>query len=242
MSDVTPQRRPRATAVVLILAVIGVAVAQWRMPADPRSQALASEAMVACACLLAVIVIGIAVQRGAWRGGVWLAWILLILGAGAALFFVLDVSGPLQHDPSRVDLAFLILLLPLVALGVTEAREHFPKHERRELGADMLLIAASLSAILYVILRPAGADATTSISAAVFSVLGAMELTVAGAVALWVPTKPHILQAVAFAVLAAATVGLGWQWTHGGYAGHPAWIHLSFALGALALGLSLIHI
>ena len=236
MSDVTPQRRPRATAVVLILAVIGVAAAQWLMPADPRSRALVSEAMVACACLLAAIVIGIAVQKGAWRGGVWLAWMVLILGAGSALFFVLDVSGPLRHDPSRVDLAFLILLLPIAALGVSEAREHFPKHERRELGADMLLIAASLSAIFYVILRPAGADATTSISAAVFAVLGAMELTVAGAVALWVPTKPHILQAVAFAVLAAATVGLGWQWTHGGYAGFPEWIHVSFALGALALG------
>jgi PAS domain S-box-containing protein len=235
MSDVTPQRRPRASAALLFLAVAGVAAAQWLMPADPRSRVLTSEAVVACACLLAALVIGVAVQKGAWRGGVWLAWSILILGAGSALLFVLDGSGPPRHSPGNNDPALLVLLLPLLGLAVAEAREHFPKHERRELGADTVLIAASLSAIFYVVLRPAGADATTSTSAAVFALLAAWQFTVAGAVALWVPTRPHVLQSVAFAALAAATMGLGWRWTHGGYVGTPAWIQVVLSLGVLAL-------
>jgi PAS domain S-box-containing protein len=235
MNDVAPPRRPRAVAVLLLVALVGVVAVELLMPADPRTRSLVSEAMVACACLLAAIVIGVAVQRGAWRGAVWLAWTVLILGAGSALLFVLDVAGPIRHLPSKTDLAFLVLMVPLLGSAVAEAHEHFPKHERRELGADMLLISASLSAILYVVIRPAGADVTTSISAAVFAVLAAVELTVAAAVALWVPTKPHILQAVAFAALAAATASLGWRWTHGGFAGTPSWIDLGFALGALAL-------
>ncbi len=235
MSDVTPQRRPRVIAVLLILAVAGVVIAQVMMPTDPRTRALVSEAMVACACLLAAVAIAIAVQRGAWRGGLWVAWVIVVIGAAAAFMFVLDVTGPIRHDPSRADLAFLVVLVPLIGLALAEAREHSPSHERRELLADMLLIGASLSAILYIVLRPAGADATTSTSAAVFALVAAMELTVAGAVSLWVPNRAHVLQAAGFAVLAAATAGLGWQWTHGGYVGQPSWIHLAFALGALAL-------
>jgi PAS domain S-box-containing protein len=235
MSDVTPQRPPRAVAVLLIVAMAGVIAAQWLMPADLRTRSLVSEAMVACACLLAALLIGVAVSKGAWRGGVWLAWSTLILGAGSALLFVLDVSGPTRHGPSTNDPALLLMLLPLLGLAVAEAREHFPRNERRELGADTVLIAASLSAILYVVLRPAGADVTTSFSAATFALLAAWQLTVAGAIALWVPTRPHVLQSLGFAVLAAASIGLGWRWTHGGYADAPAWIHLGFAVGVLAL-------
>lgn len=235
MNDVAPQRRPRTVAVLLFLAVAGIIATERLMPVDPRSRVLVAHAMVACACLLAALMIGVAVQRGAWRGGVWLAWSILIVGGGSALLFVLDGSGPTRHGPSTYDPALLVMLLPLLALAVAEAREHFPKHERRELGGDTVLIAASLSAILYVVLRPAGASAATSTSAAVFAILGAVELTVAGAIAVWVPTKAHVLQAVSFAALAAATGGLGWRWTHGGYAGTPAWIHLSFALGVLAM-------
>jgi PAS domain S-box-containing protein len=235
MSDVTPQRRPRAIAALLVIAVAGIVAAQWLMPALPRTRSLVSEAMVACACLLAALLIGVAVQKGAWRGGVWLAWSILILGAGSALLFVLDVSGSIRHLPSNTDPVLLVFLLPLLGLAVAEAREHFPAHEQRELGADTLLIAASLSAIFYIVLRPAGADVATSTSAATFALLAAWQLTVSGAVALWVPTRPHILQAVAFAALAAATMGLGWRWTHGGYAGSPVWIHLTLALAVLAL-------
>ena len=235
MSDATPPRRPRAAAALLLIAVAGVGATEWLMPSVARTRSLTSEAMVASACLLAALVIGVAVSKGAWRGGVWLAWSILILGAGSALLFVLDVSGPTRHVPSSVDPALLVLLLPVLGLAVAEAREHFPKHERRELGADTLLIAASLSAIFYVVLRPAGADAATSFSAATFALLAAWQVTVAGTVALWVPSRPHVLQSVAFAALGATTMGLGWRWTHGGYAGTPAWIHLTLALGVLML-------
>ena len=235
MSDAAPHRRPRLVAALLIIAVAGVAAAERLMPDLARSRSLTSEAMVACACLLAALVIGVAVQRGAWRGGVWVAWSVLMLGAGSALLFVLDVSGPARHVPLPADPALLVFLLPLLGLAVSEAREHFPKHERRELAADTLLIAGSLSAIFYVVLRPAGADVRTSVSAATFALLAAWQLAVPCALALWIPTGAHVLQSAAFAALSAATMGLGWQWTHGGYAGDPAWIHLGFALGVLGL-------
>jgi PAS domain S-box-containing protein len=235
MSDVTPQRRPRVIAGLLILGVVGIVAGQLLMPADPRTRALVSEAMVACACLLAAVAIGVAVQRGAWRGGIWVAWVVVVIGAAAALLFVLDVSGPIRHLPTRADLGLLALLIPLIGLAVAETREHSTANERRELLADMLLIGASLSAILYVVIRPAPALPRTSTSAAVFALLAGTEIAVAVAVALWVPNRAHILQAAGFGVLAAATTGLGWQWTHGGYAGQPMWIHLAFSFGVLAL-------
>ena len=72
MSDVTPQRRPRAAAALLLIAVAGVVATEWLMPSVARTRSLTSEAMVACACLLAALMIGVAVSKG--RGAAGCGW------------------------------------------------------------------------------------------------------------------------------------------------------------------------
>jgi hypothetical protein len=140
--------------VLLALTAVAVVAIYVLLPSGSRTQALSSEALVAVTCVLGGLVIARAVQRGAWRGGIWLAWTLLLVGAGNALFFVLDVSEPARYRPRPIDALFLLIMIPLLKLGEAEARAHFEPRERRELIVDLLLIAASLSVIAYLGIRP----------------------------------------------------------------------------------------
>lgn len=226
--------RPLGTGVLLALTAVAVVAIYALLPSGSRTRALSSEALVAVTCVVGGLVIARAVQRGAWRGGIWLAWTLLLVGAGNALFFVLDVSEPARYRPRPTDALFLLIMIPLLKLGQAEARVHFEPRERRELTADLLLIAASLSVIAYLGIRPVTAGVQTSISAAVFALLAATQLALFCGIALWVPTRAHLLQAGTFALTAAATAGFGWQWAHRAFKGSSLWIDLIFALAPLA--------
>jgi PAS domain S-box-containing protein len=234
MSDAPRTARSPWTAILLGLTAITVVTIYVLLPSGSRAQALASEAMVAITCVLSALVIARAVRAGAWRGAIWLAWALVLVGIGNALFFVLDVSQPGRYQPRPSDAIFLVLMIPLLKLAEAEAKEHFDPRERRELTIDLLLITASLTAILYLLIRPADADAQTSISAAVFALLAATQLAVFCGIALWVPDREHLMQAIAFVVTATATAGFGFQWAHGSFSGTSTWIDLSLALAPLA--------
>ncbi len=93
-----------------------------------------------------------------------------------------------------------------------------------------MLITASLTVILYLAIRPPFADAQASISSAIFALLAATQFAVFSAIALWVPTRPHLLQALLFAITAAITATFGWQWLHGTFAGTTTWVDLTLAL------------
>ena len=234
MSDAPRTARSPWTAILLGLTAISVVVVYMLLPSGSRTQALASEAMVAITCVLSALVIARAVQGGAWRGAIWLAWTLILVGIGNALFFVLDVAQPGRYQPRPSDAIFLVLMIPLLKLAEAEAREHFDPRERRELTIDLFLITASITAILYLLIRPVGADAQTSFSAAVFALLAATQLAVFCGIALWVPDREHLMQAIAFVVTATATAGFGFQWAHGSFSGTSTWIDLSLALAPLA--------
>ncbi len=234
MSDAPRTARSSWTAILLGLTALAVVAVYVALPSGTRSQALASEAMVAITCVLSALVIARAVQGGAWHGAIWLAWTLVLLGIGNALFFVFDVARPGSYQPRPSDAIFLVLMIPLLKLAEAEAREHFAPRERRELTIDLLLITASITAMLYLLIRPVGSDAQTAFSAAVFALLAATQLAVFCGIALWVPDREHLMQAIAFAVTATATAGFGYQWVHGSFSGTSTWIDLSLALAPLA--------
>lgn len=234
MSDAPRTARSPWTAILLGLTAIAVVVVYALLPSGSHTQALVSQVMVAITCVLGALVLARAVQEGAWRGAIWLAWILVLVGIGNALLFVLDASRPGGYEPRWSDALFLVLMFPLLKLAGAEAKEHFDPRERRELTIDLLLVTASLTAVLYLLIRPVGADGPTSLSAAVFALLAATQLAVFSGIALWVPDREHLMQAIVFAVTATATAGLGFRWTHGSLVGASAWIYLSLALAPLA--------
>lgn len=235
MTDSSSKGWRLATAAFLVIIAAAIVTVYARLPAGVHAHARAVDAMVASACLLSGLVIAFWVHRGAWRGAVWLAWSLLLLAAVNAVFFVLEPNDAVASPRHAFDLAFLLLIVPLTGLAIAESRAYLDGNERRELGIDSLLITASLTVILYLVIRPVDASPQTALAAGGFALLAAAMFAMFGAIALWVPSRLHFAQALVFTALAAATAAFGWQWCHRDAGGLTTWIALTFALAPLAL-------
>src|SRR4029077_12002772 len=114
--------------------------------------------------------------------------------------------------PHVVDVAMLVLVVPFAMAGREEFVAHVASRDRREVLADVLLLTLSLSAIGYVALRPAGATVAAGLSAATFAILTAAIVAIFGTLALWVPTRGHLLVSLGFVLLAVATARFGAAW------------------------------
>jgi PAS domain S-box-containing protein len=242
MSTDTGRNRSWVTPAVLLLAMGVVAGAYLFAPrAVGRTRGL-SDALVAIACLVATIVIA---RRRAdaeeWRSARFLAFGTLALAAIALLFAVQDVRQDLDLGPSGFDVVFvLVALVFLVPVGM-EFADHFNREDRREIGADVALIAAALGTILYLMMRPESAGPRVSMSSAVFALIAAGGIAAYGALALWVPSIAHIGQFLIVGAFSAAVLTFGQDWVLGGYDPGARPIDMPFALGALALAF-LIHV
>ncbi|MDH4112552.1 MAG: PAS domain-containing sensor histidine kinase [Actinomycetota bacterium] len=239
MSDTSARERARAhlgTGVVLGTAALAIVVTYLWFPAGSREQGLASEVMVAGACLLSGGIILRAVGKGdAWRGTVPLAYAMFMIGAVNVLFLVSDVNGRGVYRPRLSDLAFVLLLVPIVEFARGEFRHHLDERDTIEIATDVFLIAASVTALMYVVVRPFDASPQASMTAAIFSVLTATQLATIGALLLWKPSRRHLVLFGIFASMAAATATFGWHWTRGSFDGTIASIDFPFMLGPLAL-------
>ena len=87
----------------------------------------------------------------------------------------------------------------------------------------------------HVLIRPDTIRGDISASAVTFSLVSAFLIATYPALAIWVPTRAHLVRAAVFAGLGAAVLTFGWQWTRMSYqATNPA-IELPIALSPLAL-------
>jgi PAS domain S-box-containing protein len=225
-------RGRRAAAQLALLAVAGL-VAYLFTPDDTRTRAIVSQVMVAVASLAAAGAIGRLGKLRDWPSARPLAWLLALVGFGQLVLMGINLSG--DYAPRSSDVVFLVFLIPLALALRDELRAHFDPRERREIAIDVGLITASLAAIGYAFLRPTGAGAAASTTAAVFAILAAAQFTAFAALTLWVPTRGHLLQYAVFAVYAAATVYLGWLWAGGRLDGTSIGVDLAFLLCPLAL-------
>ena len=115
-----------------------------------------------------------------------------------------------------------------------EYRGHFPREDRREISIDAILIAASLAAIGYAIIRPAAAGATESLSAGAFAIVAAALFSAFGVLTLWVPSRAHTVQWLILSAVSAATVVFGWDWTRSSFhVGFPGTILVFMLAGPL---------
>ena len=236
MSDVAVRPRARtATGLFLGAAAVAAVVTYMAFPSGSREQGLAAQVMVAGSCLLSGGLILRAVGKGeAWRGTVHLAYALFMLGAVNVVFLIVEVNAGGTYEPRATDLAFALFLVPLVQLGRAEFRDHFDDRDGIEIGTDVFLITASVTALMYVVVRPFGASPQASITAAVFSAVAAFQVAAFGALALWAPSRRHLVLFGIFAVTAAATATFGWHWTRGSFNSPIATIELPFMLCPLA--------
>lgn len=236
MSD-TPVR-PRAglgTGLFLGAAAAAAMLTYLAFPSGSRVQARVSEIMMAGACLLSGGLILRAVGQGrAWRGTVYLAYALFMVGAVSVVFLVTDVNEQGVYRPHVSDLAFVLFLVPLVQLARAEFHDHFDERDSLEIGTDVFLITASVTALMYVVVRPFDATPPASITAGIFSAITATQIAAFGALTLWAPSRRHLLLFGIFACTAAATATFGWHWTRGTFDGTTASVALPFMVGPLA--------
>ena len=236
MSDTVVRPRARlGTGLFLGIAGAAAVATYLAFPSGSRDQARASEIMIAGACLLSGGLMLRAVGQGrAWRGTVPLAYALFMVGAVNIALLATDLNERGVYQPRLTDLAFVAFLVPLVLFAQAEFHDHFDDRDSVEIGTDVFLITASVTALIYVIVRPFDASPQASITAAIFSMITATQIAAFGALTLWAPTRRHLVLFGIFACTAAATATFGWHWVRGTFDGTAASVDLPFMLGPLA--------
>jgi signal transduction histidine kinase len=235
MDVVVPHPRVRLVTGSLLSVTAAVAIIVYlAFPAGSHGQALASQGLIAASCFLSGGIIMRSAGRGhAWSGSTYVALALFMLGVASLIFFVFELRAPGSFGAGPIDAMFLLFLLPIVGLARAEYREHFEPRDRREIGVDTFLITASLTALLYVLIRPVGASIDASVVAAVFATITATQVAAFGALVLWRRSMPHLVQFGLFATFAAATATFGWQWARGTFDGTSAPIDIPFMVAPL---------
>jgi len=216
MSDASARRRARSAAVVPLVAAAAALVVCAVVP-DGRTKTLVSEASVV---MLNVIAAASILQRSrmgsAWRSARSFAVLLGLFALAAAALFVVDVRQQMpQAQP--FDVVFLLFLVPVLGAAREEYKGHFPSEDRREIAIDATLIAVSLAAIGYALIRPVSADGTGSLSAGTFAIVAATIFAAFGVLALWIPSPAHLLQWLVLTALSGAMLAFGWGWTRGSF-------------------------
>jgi two-component system sensor histidine kinase DegS len=223
---------------VLLLAGVGVALAYTTALPEIRSTDGVPGVIVAGSCLLASTAIFSRARRPeAWRSARWLGLGVLSLGAVGAAFAILDVGGVEVMGPSLFDAAFLLVALLLLVPVAIEFRGHVEREIRREIAADVALISAAVGTILYLLLRPESAASEISTSAAAFAVIVAVGFTGYGALAMWLPTAPHVGMFAAICALMSAVLTFASDWTQGSFQPGRPEVDVPLALSSLFIAL-----
>jgi PAS domain S-box-containing protein len=226
----------RRTIASLALAFTGVAIVAVYLitPADATRRPLVVYLLDSVAWFMGGVVLLVLREAKVARSARMVGFTLLLGSAVIGLVFVSDLGGQ-EVSPSLADLLFLLPLIPLSIGFRSEIRRHVPPGDRRELATDAALIVCAVMAATYVLIRPERGPADVSASAITFSLLTAYLVATYPALAIWVPTRAHLARAAVFAILGAAVLAFGWQWTHAMYEATNPLIELPIALAPLAV-------
>jgi PAS domain S-box-containing protein len=223
--DAAPSPRHAGTlAGLLAVALLGAAALLFVTPGSEH-YAVVRSATAAVACIVAGLVI--ATSASTWPGARAVGLAFLLVGGAAAAFAIAGSVTDSALRPHVADVAMLVLVVPFAMAGREEFVAHVASRDRREVLADVLLLTLSLSAIGYVALRPAGATVAAGLSAATFAILTASIVAIFGTLALWVPTRAHLLVSLCFVLLAVATARFGAAWAAATSDRAPTWSGLA---------------
>ncbi len=228
---------PRRLAAALALATTAVVIVGVYLiaPHDADRRPLVVNLLDAVAWFMGGVVLLVLREGRVARSARMVGFTLLVGAAVLGLVFVSGLGATDEIRPSFADLLFLVPLVPLSIGFRSEIRRHIPPQDRRELATDAALIVSAMMAACYVLILPLRATGDVSASAVTFSLLTAYLVATYPALAIWVPTRAHVTRAVVFAILGAAVLAFGWQWTHMRYDATNAAVELPIALAPLAV-------
>jgi signal transduction histidine kinase len=236
---------PRQSRTVVVLAVVAVACLLALLTVEQGTSAFA--VVRGFTSGVALVAAGAAIVRApgrAWPGTRPLGAALILAGVAGAAFGLTGWITDRAFQPQVVDALMLVLLAPFLIAARDEFAAHFDQPYRREVMADVAVLAVSLTAIAYVAVKPVQASAGTAVSAMTFAILGGTVIAIYGALALWVPSRAHVLLFVALGALGLATLGFGASWAAGRSEGASAWIAIAYIVapfGAASLLLTTPH-
>ncbi|MFL5797226.1 MAG: ATP-binding protein [Actinomycetota bacterium] len=234
-------RPSRAPLALLALSAVALVSAQVLMPSGFRGRAVVTSSTGMVAGAVAAGVVLLASRRpDAWASARRYGLALVALVLAQAAFLVTAVVAP-PHGPYGstwlVDLAVVGMALLLLPLFWSELREHFPRGDRREVIADIVLLAAASGTLVYLLLRPDGPQpATTSASLVVWVGVVMTGVVAWTALAMWLPSPVHIGLSVFVACLGVSGLAFGSEWFRGHYVPGQPLVSLPLGLGALLLG------
>jgi PAS domain S-box-containing protein len=223
---------PRQSRTVIALAAVAALSLLALLAVEPGSStyAVVRGFTSGVAFLVAGAVILQAAAGSSWPGARSLAIALVVVGAAGFGFGVIGLASDLAFQPHVADLAMLALLAPFLFTARHEFAAHFDEPYRREVSADVAVLALSLAAIAYIAIRPSGASTAAAVSAATFAVLGATIVAIFGALALWVPSRAHLLAFAGLGLLAASTIAFGASWAAGRAQHASGWIGIAYVV------------
>jgi PAS domain S-box-containing protein len=234
-----PARTHAWFAPVVLLSVGAGVVAAYLMgvPQVRHSSGLPG-GIVTVACLVSTLaILSRARKPNAWRSATWLGLGMLALTAATATIAMIEVTGLDPAAPTPYDAALLAVAGLLLVPVVIEFRGHVPREDRREIAADIVLISIALGIALYLLLRPGLPGTGGDWSSAEFAVIVAALVSAYGALALWLPTLPHIGLFGAMCALSAALLTFGDAWQRGTFRPGAPEIEVPVALSSLFIAL-----
>jgi PAS domain S-box-containing protein len=236
MDAAIPRRSiPGVAALLSVVASVGILASALAGSGTHAQAVIGAGASALAAFVAGMLIRGAARHDDAWPSAAGISWAMFLISGVSLAFLIVGTTSAMSIHPRPADAVLLVLLIPFTMAMRDELRAHFDVRDRREIAIDVMLIAASVAAILYLLIRPPGADATVSASAGVLAILAASQFTSFAALTLWVPTTSHLLQFLAFAAYSIATVIFGWDWTRGGGGSGDAWVIVVFVLSPLLL-------
>jgi PAS domain S-box-containing protein len=232
MDDTLPPSHARARGLVILALTVASVLVYVRLSDDARSAAIGSEILVLVASTVSAI--AIALWAGRWPGGRAIAAMWGLIALAELVFLVTDLVAPGSYGPRASDVLMLTFLVPLAYAMRAQYGAHFEPADSRALTLDVVVISMSLAAIVYVLMRPGDADGPTIVSVAIVAIVASGIFTAFAALALWVPSRPHLMLCAAATLGSAAIVLFGIEWTRGTFDGSSAAVDLSFLLAPYA--------
>ena len=229
-----------APLVLLGFAAIVLLVCHLVMPEDLQSRAIVAASSGAfVAAVAAFVVLRSARRPEAWSSTRRFGLALAALALTQVVFLVYAVVRPPTgaYGPSGlIDIAVVVIGGLLVPLFRTELGEHFRPEDRRDVLADIVLLAAALGTLVYLVMRPdQPVTPGITISVIVWTVVVMTGMIAWTALAMWLPSPVHVGLCLALASFGAAGLGFGFQWFRGGFIPGSPLVDLPVGLGALFL-------
>ena len=217
---------PRHTGTVVTLAAVACICLLALLTANPGTTTFAIVRSFATGAALVASGVTIVLRsRGStWPGARALGIALVAAGTAGVAFGAAGWVSDRAFAPRTADVVLLLLLVPFLQAAREEFAAHFDEPYRREVIADVTVLAVALTAIAYVVIKPVDAASGAAISAFTFAVLGSTIIAIFGALALWIPSRAHVSLFVALAALACATIAFGASWAAGRSANAGVWI------------------